>query len=753
MSSLETLRQRFASLRLASKLAWLSAGLTAIFIAATLIPLSVSTSATARRIVAEQLNRTQRALIANQERELAGLRHAASLIGQNARMRAAMADDRTQELTSSTRRGLNPVLVVTARHELEKEIRNVGQDLIVIVDDVGRVFAAAGVDTLDLPPRTDLSSVEAVKVALDPDVPADTGVYGVIDAGAVAFSIAAVPLVSAGRTLGVILLGERIDSAYLASRKGMFAGDVVVTAGDSLLGSTRGSLGASELTSLATAAKASATQPTIRVAGDEMVAAPLSLGRNRGGTPVTLWLLQPVAEVSGTLTRPIVGQFVLFGLVAVVLSGLGAALVAQSVLEPLDRFISYMKGTNPMAPPPPRPDLGGASPEIRTLDDSFASLMESLRESEAQLRQSQKLEAVGTLAGGVAHDFNNLLTVITGYTELAMMRNPGDAKLKKDLVQVIEASQRAARLTHQLLAFSRKQVLQPSVLDLNDVVGEIVPMLRRLIGEHIRIVFDSASGLPAVLADRGQLEQVIINLVVNARDAMPTGGTIRIVTAVNADNGSDGQSRVALLVSDTGAGIPAEIRHRIFEPFFTTKELGKGTGLGLSMVYGIIKQSGGTIDLETEIGKGTTFTIELPASGATRDLTPATRDLVVPRGDETILLVEDEPELRELARRTLESFGYNVIAPDHTEDALAISISRNVDLLLTDIVMPVMSGPTIVKRLADVGAHPAVLYMTGYADETLAEYRLEPGAALLRKPFTPSQLARTVRSALDLVKQ
>jgi signal transduction histidine kinase len=707
---LDGLRRRLGSLRLASKLAWLSAALTAVFVATTLIPLSVSTRDATRRIVADQLGRTQRALIVNQERDLAAMQHAATLIGQNARMRAAMTDDQTGQL--------GPTLIATTQVELKRELENVDQDLIVIVDQNGRVFASAAKDGESLGRKTDLSTFDAVKVALDPNAPADTGAYGVLDVAPRSWSVAAVPLVSAGRTLGAVLLGERLDST-IAAVKSRFQGDVVLMAGDST--------------------------PT---RSKDVEAAPLALGRNRAGVPVTLWLLQPVG--SGALTAPIVAQFILYGLAAVILSGLGAALVARSLLRPLDRFVAYMKSTNPMATPSQRPDLGRASPEIRTLDDSFASLMVSLRESEEQLRQSQKLEAIGTLAGGVAHDFNNLLTVMHGYAELALMRADGDERLQRDLTQVLDATQRASRLTHQLLAFSRKQVLEPTVLDVDDVVGNLVPMLRRLIGEHIQIIFERGSQVPPIVADVGQLEQVIINLVVNARDAMPTGGTITIATGLRvAGNGLQG---VFLSVRDNGIGIPPEIRERIFEPFFTTKAPGKGTGLGLSMVYGIIQQSGGTIDLESSTGKGTTFRIEFPASAAERsEQRLVASEEGIPRGTETVLLIEDEPELRELARQTLDNLGYQVIAPEHTEDGLAIAISRKVDLLLTDVVMPVMSGPTIVRRLADLGAQPPVIYMTGYADETLSEYRIDPGSTL-RKPFSPSQLARVVRSALDLVK-
>ena len=721
--ALAGLHERLRSMRLAAKLAWLSAALTAVFVATTLIPLSMSTRSTTQRIVAEQLARTQRAIIANQERELAALRQAATLLGQNARLRAAMTDDQTQQL--------DPQLYATTTRELMRQISDATQDIIVVADAEGRVFASGTTGGPPLPARTDLSTLDAVKVALDPAAPSDTGVYGVLDVDSVSYSVAAVPLVSGGSTLGALLVGERIDSAYLARVKDMFGGEVAIVVGDSQPG--RG----------------------------DVAAASIALGRNIRGAPVTMWLRQPTGAVSSALSRSILLQFAAYGLAAVILSALGAALVARSVLRPLERFIKWMQQANPFHEVPPRPAVTDASPEMRTLDESFSSLMTSLRDSEAQLRQSQKLEAVGTLAGGVAHDFNNLLTVMTGYTELAMMRNGSDERLKNDLTQVLDASHRASRLTHQLLAFSRKQALEPTVLDLNEVVGEIVPMLRRLIGEHIQIAFEPAPALPSIVADRGQLEQVIINLVVNARDAMPSGGAITVRTDVIPSGARDllGEKQiprsarddsVVLSVADTGTGIPDHIRERIFEPFFTTKEPGKGTGLGLSMVYGIVKQSGGTIEVDSSPAKGTTFTIQFPASSTPSSPPPATRNPTpAPRGTETILLVEDEPELRELARRTLESLGYTVIAPEHTEDALAISISRNVDLLLTDIVMPVMSGPTIVRRLADVGAKPPVVYMTGYADETLSDYRIEAGSTLLRKPFSPSQLARVVREVLD----
>src|SRR5258708_6255318 len=441
-----------------------------------------------------------------------------------------------------------------------------------------------------------------------------------------------------------------------------------------------------------------------------------------------------------------------------------------------------MRGVAPAAEPKRRFEAGEVSPEIHALDESFTTLMASLsaergqlerrtvelaaantdlreevqerervehalEESEAQLRQSQKLEAIGTLAGGVAHDFNNLLTVITGYTQLALLRTPAGAGMREDLRRVMGASDGAAKLTHQLLAFSRKQVFLQSVIDLAAVVEGVEPMLRRLIGETIELHVESDARVARIIADRGQLEQVIINLVVNARDAMPNGG---VVTIRVANNFSGNDQRVVLSVGDTGAGIPPAVRERIFEPFFTTKDIGKGTGLGLSTVYGIVKQSGGTIEVESEVGKGTTFTILLPRGGdQAAAMAEAGASSAMPRGTETILLVEDEPEVRALARRTLEGVGYTVLTSVDSPDAVRLGTTVPIDLVLSDIVMPSMSGPQVVTRLADAAARPIIVYMSGYADDSIDKYELDSDSTFLRKPFSPAELAQIIRAAID----
>jgi nitrogen-specific signal transduction histidine kinase len=373
----------------------------------------------------------------------------------------------------------------------------------------------------------------------------------------------------------------------------------------------------------------------------------------------------------------------------------------------------------------------------------------ALRESEAQLRQSQKLEAVGTLAGGIAHDFNNLLTVISGFTQIAAQRLGREHEAAGDLKEVADASARAATLTHQLLAFSRKQVLQPRVLDLHATVEGMEGMLRRLIGAHIDLRVEHDGSPARVKADPGQLEQVLLNLVINARDAMPKGGALVIATRQVRD--ATGARRVTLRVTDSGIGMPPEVRDRIFEPFYTTKETGKGTGLGLATVYGIVTQSGGAIAVASELGHGTTFTITLPSAAEyTMPTSGETEETVAPRGTETILLVDDDEAIRRMAEQALVSFGYTVVtARDGVEALTQARTMPRVDVLLTDVVMPQLSGPQVAERLRR--RHPAarVVYMTGWVDDAIMKLELDVDVALLRKPFTPVALALIIRSALD----
>jgi signal transduction histidine kinase/ActR/RegA family two-component response regulator len=395
----------------------------------------------------------------------------------------------------------------------------------------------------------------------------------------------------------------------------------------------------------------------------------------------------------------------------------------------------------------------------------YEELQQAYRELTAtqdQLLQSQKMDAIGRLAGGIAHDFNNLLTVIAGQTY--MLRNQTTGGPVREGVERIEATaERAAELIRQLLAFSRKQVLQPGILQVNATVESMLPMLRRVIGEDVVLATRLEPHLLRVKADPTQLEQVIMNLVVNARDAMPRGGRLTLDTAtIVLDAAYAARHRdvtpgvyVMLAVSDTGVGMDAETRRRLFEPFYTTKEPGKGTGLGLATVYGIVQQSGGHITVDSEPGRGATFKIYLPAVDAAADTPAAPPPDDAPGGTETILVVEDESEVRTLVREVLEERGYGVIEAASPREALHL-VSRAaapVDLLLTDVIMPQMTGRALADLVtADQPSLP-VLFMSGYADSAVVEHGvLQSGRAYLQKPFTPAQLARVVRRVLDAAK-
>lgn len=379
---------------------------------------------------------------------------------------------------------------------------------------------------------------------------------------------------------------------------------------------------------------------------------------------------------------------------------------------------------------------------------------------EAQLRNAQQMEAIGRLAGGVAHDFNNILSIIMGHGEL-LLRNAGlDHRARNGIQQIQRAADRAASLTHQLLAFSRKQVLQPKLLDLNEAVSDVQKMLARVIGEDIELVASLHPSLMPVKADPGQIEQVLMNLAINARDAMPHGGRLSMETSnlqVSAEQGRDldlPAGKYAMLkVTDTGHGMDAATLPHIFEPFFTTKPMGKGTGLGLSTVYGILKQSGGSIQVESELAQGTVFRVYLPAeSGAIQLQKRSATAPSVAGGSETILITEDEPDLRELTRIFLRDCGYNVIEAASAEQALQIAevFSGPIHLLLTDVIMPGMSGRQLAERIHNKRPQTKIIYMTGYTDDMVVQHRvLEPGVNMLQKPFTRLDLAQKVRSTLD----
>jgi PAS domain S-box-containing protein len=390
---------------------------------------------------------------------------------------------------------------------------------------------------------------------------------------------------------------------------------------------------------------------------------------------------------------------------------------------------------------------------------------EALRESEEKLRQSQKMESIGRLAGGIAHDFNNLLTAIIGYSDLTIEALRENDPLQKNILEIRKASERAAELTHKLLAFSRRQMLQPRVIDLNMVVSDMDRILRRLLGEDVDLITQLDPEVGKVKADPGQIEQVIINLAVNARDAMPVGGKLLIETsnveldAYYALNNSDATpgSYVLMTFSDNGTGMDEATMENIFEPFFTTKEVGKGTGLGLATVYGIVRQSEGHIHVDSEVDRGTTFRIYLPRvteeAEIIRASAPVQNDYY---GTETILLAEDDEIVRKMAQMILEKNGYKVLTAANGHEALLIfeQYKGPIDLLLTDVVMPKMSGYTLAERLTAFRPEMLVLYMSGYAEDAISRHRtMNEANNFIEKPFTLEALARKMRRVLDSVRK
>jgi nitrogen-specific signal transduction histidine kinase/CheY-like chemotaxis protein len=403
-------------------------------------------------------------------------------------------------------------------------------------------------------------------------------------------------------------------------------------------------------------------------------------------------------------------------------------------------------------------EVTGAFDRMRA---SIRKTQSEQKQLEERLRQAHKMEAVGRLAGGVAHDFNNLLTVIRGHCDLLVDTTPTENPHRHNLEQIQKAAGRAVSMTRQLLAFSRMQVLQPRILGLNAVIADMAKMLPRLIGEHIEYVFQPAPDLANVKADPGQIEQVLLNLVVNARDAMPGGGTLTVRTQNVAMSDAEARKRppmppgryVLLSVTDTGHGMSADIKSHIFEPFFTTKETGKGTGLGLATVYGVVKQSGGYIWVESAPGKGATFEIYLPqASETAADAEADAKPAPIPRGTETVLVVEDEAGVRELACEFLKLSGYTVLEAPNGAEALVLARRHTgpIHALVSDMIMPRMGGIELVEKMKIVRPLAKIVLMSGYSEYSAGN----PGnsqsqAVMVQKPFTQGSLAAAVREALD----
>jgi len=551
------------------------------------------------------------------------------------------------------------------------------------------------------------------------------------------------------RVLGRIALGRELSSPSIRAT-GAFGKSAFIfeRKGSVILSSLPAAAWSDFEAAVAKAPNTSESTPAIDLAGERYLASFVELP---GDHPVRLYSLQSFDQATSFL-RSLDRTLLTLGALAVIAGGLIAFIFARQITRPLERlalasrhlqegdfeFQIAVVGTD----------------EVADLTRAFEDMRKSLLRSREGLLRSARMEAVGRLAGGVAHDFNNLVMIIKGYSELLL--DSATPQARPYLEEIKNAGERASGLTRQLLAFSRKQVLEAQVLDPNQTVRNMVKMLRVLIGEDIELVTNLSGQIGRVQADPGQLEQVIMNLAVNARDAMPNGGKLIVETQscyldetyAATHSEVSPQAYVLIAVTDTGSGMSKETLEHIFEPFFTTKEPGKGTGLGLATVYGIVKQSHGHINVYSELGMGTTFKVYFPSLDKSVPL-PATRQVgAAPKGDGTILLVEDEAALRVLAAESLKRLGYTVIQAGNGLEALAVADqhSGDIDIVVTDVVMPRMGGPELVEKLRQKRDGLAVIFMSGYTDGAILENaRIGSGAILLNKPFSTELLARRIR--------
>lgn len=563
--------------------------------------------------------------------------------------------------------------------------------------------------------------------------------------------------------LGFLAIGDEIEDSQVRDLGNVTSSEIVFVYGREIAAST---LSADQNGVLEQKIRAgddlSGSEQEIRLGSERYLANTVRLSSSAGAF-VTLSVLKSFDRATAFL-RQLNGVLLVMGLVCIAAASLLAVFVAHTITKPLASLVAGVRALEKGDSTYPLSATG--SDEIHEVTKAFVRMRSTLQKSkdeqeqlEQRLRQAHKMEAVGRLAGGVAHDFNNLLTIINGHSELLSDRLPGGDTGKHNLEQIRKAAGRAVAMTRQLLAFSRKQVLEPQIIDVNSVVAEMGKMLPRLIGENIEYKFDAGAKLALVKADPGQIEQVIMNLVVNSRDAMPTGGSI-VVRTQNAVLDQEQALRrhpmepgeyVLLTVEDTGHGMDEDTKAHIFEPFFTTKELGKGTGLGLATVYGVVKQSGGFIWVESTVGHGTKFEIYLPPTREKQFTSaPEKRTGAVPRGNETVLVVEDEDGVRELACEFLRTAGYSVLEAQNGAEALPLieKEKREIHLVLCDVVMPKMGGVEFGQQLKRMRPGIKLIFMSGYTEYSAAGEAKNAPLAVLQKPFSFETLVTKVRNVL-----
>ncbi len=792
---------KLRSLKLSTLAILFNVGLITVVIGAVFTSLSIELRSETKQLLQDLLNRSEQQVLSIQEDNLSQLLWASSQISNNSTLRAAME---TYRLEAAPRPEVRAELLATLQNELDKIWAGLRHDLLFVTNESGVVLAANG-RIKSLPPAgEDLSALPVLKHALDPSAAVGDRNFGVITRGSEHFLVGSLPIEMQGFIIGSLTLGDRIDSSFLPNLRAFFGGETVVTVGRRSIASTLplspgDDSGERVLAGLG--AGVTGADGTVRLDGEDYLVTSMMLGTDDSGKPVTLYLLrsltQALQQPNQKLKRTLATQVLL----ALVLGAFLTWVATRTSLRPLKRFVGFMKSVAetgdysrrfharmPSSQLPPGPGAGQlrdsrelqSNNELDLLVDGFNKMLavietrerslknahteleqgiRVLNQKEEELRQAQKMEAIGLLAGGVAHDFNNILMVVSGFSELALRSLEANHEARASIEEVKKASKSGSLLTRQLLALSRKQVFRPKVINLNSLVFELEKILRSVIGESIELATRLGEDLFNVLADPAQIEQVLLNLTLNSRDAVGASGTICIETTniVPAENcGNSGPDflrspHVRLTVRDDGCGIDEETKSRMFEPFFTTKEKGKGTGLGLSTVHGIVKQCGGHIHVESEPGRGTEISIYLPRITQAIETAIDADGSGAAAGSETILVVEDEPDVRKIVCKLLSMSGYTVLEASGPVEALALFEQRGdpVDLLLTDVIMPVMNGRELYEQVARLDPHIEVLYMSGYTNGVIDDGGiLSEGVNFLQKPFAPDVLMAKVRKIL-----